>query len=69
MKPGRYKVGIRSSGPHQFTAVVELDVLEHHSDDTVTVRTLKSRHVAAGYVNRVPRQWDGGERVFTEVSG
>ena len=67
MKPGRYKVSILG-GPHQFTCQSVLDVIEHHADDTVTVRTLNSRYVTAGYVNRVPRKWDGGERVFTEVS-
>ena len=66
MKPGRYRVSIRG-GQHQFTLQGELDVLEHHADDTVTVRTVKSRYVCAGYVNRVPRKWDGGERVFTEL--
>jgi hypothetical protein len=63
----RYRVSILSRGQHQFTGSAIADVLTVHRDNTVTLRSVKSRYVPGAITNRVPLSWENGERVFTEV--
>jgi hypothetical protein len=63
----RYRVSIRSTGQHQFTGSAVVDVLQVHTNGTVTVKTVPSRSVPGSFTSRVPLKFENGERVFTEV--
>lgn len=70
--PGRYLVTIRGTR-HTYTTSLPIEVLCDHGDGTVTIRTVKTRHLSAGYVNRVPLRSEPDEsptweRVFTPLT-
>jgi hypothetical protein len=67
LKPGRYRLTIDSS-LRPYTSAITVDVLRVYDDNSADIKVVESRHLAKGAESNVPLSWDGGRRVFTELS-
>lgn len=67
LKPGRYRLTIDSS-LRPYAGTITVDVLRVYDDNTADIKVVESRYLIKGSESNVPLSWDGGRRVFTELS-